>query len=846
MGVLALRAPRSRLRQRPALALMRSGMPPQAAANDACASAGPPFAGFWMGGYEGADHVNAAGCALDLVRDSGHLDRLEEDHRRAAQMGLACVRESIGWRLAEDGGGHIDLARALRVQASARRHGLQVLWTLVHYGLPQGLSLHDDALVARLARFADEVARVLGPGEGARPPVFTPINEISFLAWAAAQPGLLHPPNGPAPELAHTQETSRISGYTVKRRLARAALAAMAAIVQRLPHARFLHVEPVVHVVAPPGQPELEAEAARVAAWQWQAWDLIAGRAEPELGGHPRWLDLVGINHYHSSQWELGSEARLDWAARDPRRRRLHRLLAEAWLRYHRPLLLAETSHVGQGRAAWLHEVASEVQQARTAGVPVEGVCLYPLVDRPDWQQPERWHRSGLWHVDRNEPARPRRVEPELRDALRRWQQVLPQPLRRPPPRVLVAYTALRWDLLRHRTRHLLQGLAEAGRGWRVVVVEEPRQALRPRVDVVACGPQLQVLVPYTPGHGGGFHPGPCLALQRLLCDWLAAEGLRHHTAWVATPMAGPLARALRPDRVVYDCIDEMGGSASAHPALEGLEAELLATADHVCAASAALAAARAGAAGPRLQLLPNGVDLRRFRPRRDDADAPAGWDEEEAALVAAPLWQAGGPQLGYAGAIDERVDLALLAQLADARPQWHFVLLGPVLKLDPATLPRRPNLHWLGAVPYRLLPALMSHWQLALLPFVRSATTCRARPLKVLEALAMGLPVVAAPLPEMEGLAAAGVSATRYAADGRTLDAPAFLRACEAALAETPAAAAARRRAARRALRGASWAAQVQRVLQLLEEPAVRAPAQAGAPVPPMKRSSAVVSSVG
>lgn len=751
-----------------------------------------PFAGFWMGGFEGADAVDDSGCTLDLARDSGHLARLEEDHRRAAQAGLRGVRENIGWRVSEDGDGHIDLGRALRVQASARRHGLQVLWTLVHHGLPQGLSLHDDALVSRLARFADEVARVLGPGEGTLPSVFTPIHGIGLLGGGCCDK---------------------------TRRLVRAALAAMVAIERRLPHARFLHVEPLAGDGSGPTP--------------WQVWDLIAGRAEPALGGRPRWLDLIGVHHGP--------------AGGDARPRRLRTLLAETWLRYHRPLLLAETGagDPGPGRAAHLHDTASEVRHAQAVGVPVLGLCLYPLVDRPDAQLPQRWHRNGLWHVDSSQASLPRRIEPELHGALRQWQQVLPQPLPQAdlrPARVLIAFSARPWDSLRHRTQHLLQGLADAGRGWRVVVVEAPRPASRPRLESIACGSQLEVLVPYTPAREPGFHPGPCLALQRLLCDWLATQGVRHHSAWLSTPMAWPLARALRPESVVYDCLSELSGVRGAPPELAQLEAELLATANLVCAASAPLAAARAAAAGARLHALPNGVDADFFKPRDTDADAPLGLDEEEAALAAAPLWQADGPQLGYAGAIDERIDLALLAHLADTRPHWQFVLVGPVLGIDPATLPRRRNLHWLGAVPYRLLPALMAHWQLMLLPFVRSAATWRARPQQVLEALAMSLPVVASPLPELEAWSAAGVTTTRHAADGRTLDPAAFLQACEGALAETPAACGARQRAARRVARGASWNGVVRRLVQLLEPPApgtvaMPQPALAAAAPPPARR---------
>ncbi|MCY7314252.1 MAG: hypothetical protein LH480_01095 [Rubrivivax sp.] len=120
-------------------------------------------------------------------------------------------------------------------------------------------------------------------------------------------------------------------------------------------------------------------------SWLGQAWDLLAGRLEPALGGAPQWLDLIGANHHHTSQWEVQTEARLLWHERDPRRMPLRSLLAEAAQRYNCPVVVGETSHVGAGRAEWLHEVAGEVRAARAHGVAVQGVCVYSLVDRPDW-----------------------------------------------------------------------------------------------------------------------------------------------------------------------------------------------------------------------------------------------------------------------------------------------------------------------------------------------------------------------------------------------------------------------------------------------------------------------------
>lgn len=399
-----------------------------------------------MAGFEGADHINGECEALDLVCATGHLQSFESDYANLARLGVNTIRESVGWRLSERDG-KFDFTRAQRFAEAAQRHGLQILWSLMHYGTPDGVSMLEEDFDRRLADFAAAAARALrSVTEDA--PVYTPINEIGFLAWAVSSTSLFYPYGaGHGDDVQSTIQ----SGYDVKCRLVRASLLAMEAIRSEDPRARFLHIEPMVHVVAPNAAPELADLAAEVRSYQWQVWDLIEGRLMPELGGHPRHLDLIGVNHYHSGQWEVGTEARLHWHLQDPRRMPFGELLREAWHRYSRPLIVAETSHVGSGRVQWLNDIAAQVQLARDTGVPVGGICLYPIVDRPDWSDATHWHNSGLWDATFSSeskearrarhllsqgeaaPTVPRRIKLEYAKALRRWMQRLPDTNSRKP-----------------------------------------------------------------------------------------------------------------------------------------------------------------------------------------------------------------------------------------------------------------------------------------------------------------------------------------------------------------------------------------------------------------------------
>lgn len=720
---------------------------------------------FWMGGFEGADHLDPRNRPLDMAQASGHLAQLDEDYARAAAHGLRTVRESIGWRLCEPRPGVFDLTRPLRMARCARRHGLQILWTVMHYGTPPDVDLCDDAMIDRFAAFAMAVAKALG-GQGEEPPIYTLVNEISFLSWAVSHTNMLgsyqHGEDG-------TQST-RASGYEVKRRLVRATLAATDAVRRIDPQARFLQVEPLVHVVAPRGRPELAPLAEQVASYQWQAWDLLAGRTEPALGGGPGMLDLLGINHYHSGQWEVETERRLWWHERDPRRRGLDELLQCAAARYGRPMLVAETSHVGAGRAAWLSDVASQARRARDAGIALLGLCLYPLVDRPDWNDANAWHHSGLWDV-----AQPPGADLPMQRLLHRpyarvlalWQQLLPEPpsasvlspgCARP---ALVVFSHRPWDMEQHRSVQLMTRLAT---DHRIVFVEAPVHSEDPPRLLRSCPwPGVEVLQPHLACTGPGYDGAQPHGLAALLGPALVPGAL----AWACTPLVLPLLRALRLRPAVYDC-SEGPPLGALGPRWRLQEDRMLREAAVVCAAGPALARALSSRR-TRVESLFEGVDAAHFAPQ----SCPAGGSEcQEAARLLDPL---GGPLLGHVGCIDEHVDLALLTAIADARPHWQIVLVGAQQFAQGTALPRRANLHWLGPQPYTLLPALMARMQVGLLAWRRDAHTQLANPPQLLQFLAAGKPVVSIPLPDVSDLYGAVV--------GTAEDAAGFVRACEGAL---------------------------------------------------------------
>jgi hypothetical protein len=334
---------------------------------------------FWIGGFECSCHHRRSGERLDLSAATGHDRFAAADYRRLRRVGIAAARDGVRWHLVERAAGRYDFSSLLPMVRAARDAGVEVIWDLCHYGWPDDLDIFRPRFVERFAAYARAVARLLRE-ETDGPLCLCPINEISFWSWAGGDSSHLDP-----------YRTGR--GFELKTQLVRACLAAMDAVWSIAPQARILHADPVVRVVPDPDRPEQRGEALGYHEAQFQAWDMIAGRLWPQLGGDGRYLTVLGVNYYPYNQWIYqGTSVQ----AGHPLHRPFREILIDLHARYGRPLLIAETGAQGDERASWLAGIGEEIRAALRAGVPIQGLCLYPILDYPGWVDDNRCC-CGLW-----------------------------------------------------------------------------------------------------------------------------------------------------------------------------------------------------------------------------------------------------------------------------------------------------------------------------------------------------------------------------------------------------------------------------------------------------------------
>lgn len=363
------------------------------------------FKSFFFAGFECATGYNMNGEWIDQVAATQHDLHADEDYRHLRKVGLHTAREAIRWPLVDRGGGVYDFSSAEPFVEASLRHEIDVIWDLFHYGYPDRINLFAPDFAQQFADYCYAAGKYLC-ARTSSPCYFTPVNEPSFFAWAAGEVG-------------HFAPHAKNRGKELKVALARAAIEGINAIRAAVPHPRFVNVDPMCHVVAPAGRQDLEYEAALFnSTWVYESWDMLCGRLYPELGGSPEHLDIVGMNYYWTNQWELGRD-REPLKNDDPRLVPLRHLVRKVWERYGTDLLITETTHVHEYRPGWVRYVANEAKALLEDGVPLRGVCLYPILGMPEWHSPE-WTPMGLWDLVHQEGRLIREVcEPMLRELQR-------------------------------------------------------------------------------------------------------------------------------------------------------------------------------------------------------------------------------------------------------------------------------------------------------------------------------------------------------------------------------------------------------------------------------------------
>jgi glycosyltransferase involved in cell wall biosynthesis len=294
---------------------------------------------------------------------------------------------------------------------------------------------------------------------------------------------------------------------------------------------------------------------------------------------------------------------------------------------------------------------------------------------------------------------------------------------------LLFCFSHLRWNFVYQRPQHLL---GRAARRYRVYFIEEPVFApgVQPSLKLEKTPEGVEIAVPVLPT---GLDEDAIEEAQRALVDALWADVDRggRTIIWYYTPIALPFSRHIPADVRIYDNMDELSAFLGAPPRMLALERELFERADLVFTGGHSLFEAKRHR-HRSVHAFPSSIDAAHFRTAR-----------QQRAHGLADQDHIPRPRLGFFGVIDERMDIELVGRVAALRPDWQLVMIGPVVKIDPATLPRHSNLHWLGPKSYRELPDYLAGWDLGIMPFAINPATQFISPTKTPEFLAAGLPVI-------------------------------------------------------------------------------------------------------
>ena len=346
-----------------------------------------PFKSFWMAGYECTDQINAFGNRVDFLNITGHLSKLDHDYEDLSLLKIKTVREGIRWSVVEKTPYIYDFSMVERMIIAGQKNNIQQVWDICHFGFPDDLTPLHPMFARRFSSLCREFVKFYRSIDADGDLIITPINEVSFLSWLGG-------------DVRGTSPFCVGQGWEVKYRLMKAYIEGIEAIKEEDSRVRIMTTEPLVYITHGVNASQEDIEKAfAVNQDQFQVTDILSGRMCPELHGKPEYLDILGYNFYYNNQWILETHEFLEWKkyCNDERFIPLHKLLTSAYQRYHCPFVITETSHPREHRPLWVEMIIEECALTLMAGLPLWGICWYPIIDRPDWDNLNDWHQSGIW-----------------------------------------------------------------------------------------------------------------------------------------------------------------------------------------------------------------------------------------------------------------------------------------------------------------------------------------------------------------------------------------------------------------------------------------------------------------
>ena len=298
----------------------------------------------------------------------------------------------------------------------------------------------------------------------------------------------------------------------------------------------------------------------------------------------------------------------------------------------------------------------------------------------------------------------------------------------------LICFSHLRWNFVYQRPQHLLSRFS---RDFATFYIEECiYNDDEDGYYLNITEEHVSVVIPHLKGNSNDKNEEN-ERVEKVINKVFNEHKIKEYIFWYYTPMAMGFTQCFEPQLVIYDCMDELSAFKFAPPALKMLEQQLFKKADIVFTGGNSLYETKKNQ-HPNVHAFPSSIDKKHFKKARFNV-------EEFADQLSIPY-----PRLGFYGVIDERFDIDLIKQVADLKPGWQFVLIGPVVKINPDTLPRNENIHYLGAKTYSELPSYLSGWDIALIPFAINESTKFISPTKTPEYLAAGKPVISSPITDV------------------------------------------------------------------------------------------------